>query len=118
MPDTNHPEPDGEFVYDSKGSPAKRWMITVNRWDYDMWMHMMETITDKTKVDYWIWCDETAPTTGKMHRHMYIVCSRKLRRNQVSEWFGDMHPHITNCDGPHEKSKAYITKCGDFHACE
>lgn len=56
-------------------------MITVNRWDYDMWMHMMETITDKTKVDYWIWCDETAPTTGKMHRHMYIVCSRKLRRN-------------------------------------
>ena len=65
-------------------------------------------------VEYAIECKETCPRTGKHHMHWYLILARKLRINQVSALFNQVHPHLRMCDENHNELKKYVTKDGDF----
>lgn len=51
---------------------------------------MERNLENRNICEFWIICKEKAPTTGKLHRHVYLILVKKLRINQVSALFGDL----------------------------
>lgn len=85
---------------------ARAYQLTLN--DVSQYDTVVEYLTGLKSMDYMISCEEEAPTTGHIHRHIYVHFSVPIRL-AVKKCGG---AHIEMCRGTPQQNIAYIEKEG------
>ncbi|QIR82207.1 replication associated protein [Chicken virus mg6_2056] len=98
-----------EWQRNATGNTKSRSVqITLNEVDrYDELMANLETYKS---LDYFISCEEVAPTTGHKHIHIYAHFKNPIRLS-YKKMCG---AHVENCRGSPQQNIAYIEKDGNI----
>ena len=88
---------------------AKRWCFTLNNFDNDEWLRIVDRVTDKV-VKYAVIGEETGKSRT-VHLQGYIRFKTKQRMTSVKKHVGK-RAHVEICKGTEEENKLYCTKDG------
>lgn len=91
-------------------SKARHWQLTLNQTEY--FNNVWEYLTSRKNCIYAIACEETAPSTGHIHNHIYAQYNIPVALS-IKKCCG---AHIENCRGTPQENVNYIKKDGKIIA--
>lgn len=90
---------------------SQRWCFTVNNYTDEQQGHICQLLAGPD-VSYGIYGREVGDS-GTPHLQGFVIFRDRIRRNAVSEFFGDIHPHLEPARGTSLQASEYCRKDGD-----